>query len=214
MRGLSEPQEGHRDPQGDRGLAGAAWSPQYSREGQGAPWRRGIRVVLEVPVCEDDDTEPPTVPQAGANSHGPLMSPCTFIPQHSPAPLLLRPAQPARVPLGDPWWGEERRCRGVSYSPSWAVPTWQQELGTAPVTSSSLLGPGLGSLHPCRHRGQCPGMVGTLKPWCCDLGAMEGSALGELQPSAPAWCPPSSSQGDTGTVWSAMGTSLWGGLVG
>lgn len=147
MRGLSEPQEGHRDPQGDRGLAGAAWSPQYSREGQGAPWRRGIRVVLEVPVCEDDDTEPPTVPQADANSHGPLMSPCTFIPQHSPAPLLLRPAQQGRVPLGDPWWGEERRCRGVSYSPSWAVPTWQQELGTAPgvcdLCQPAGTGPGL-----------------------------------------------------------------------
>lgn len=172
-------------------------------------------------MSEDGDIEPPTVPQQGANPHGPPMSPCPPVPEHSPAPLWLRPARQGRAPLGDPWRGGERRCRGVSTAPPGAVPAWQQDLGTACGVcdlcqpAGTLLGPCwdpsgtcLGSLHPCRHRGQCPGVVGTLKPWRCHPGGTESSALGGLrgvQPGAPR--PPS-------RVTRGQPGAPWGGLVG
>lgn len=178
--GLSEHREGHGDPREGWGPAGAACSLQYSREARGAPLPRGSRVVLEVPVREDSDTEPPAVPQPGANPHRPPVSPCPLIPRHSPAPLWLQRARQGHAPLGDPLGGQERRCRGCPTAlPGLCPPgsrAWAQ-----PVGSVTCADPGWAPWHSHGRRGQCPGVVGTLKPWRCDPGDTESSALGGLR---------------------------------
>lgn len=93
-------------------------SPQYSREGRGDPSRRGSRAALEVPVQEEDDAEPPAVPQPGAQSPRGINVPPPFPP---PTPLTGSPLAPAS-PAGprSPWrpfGGRREELQGVSSSP-------------------------------------------------------------------------------------------------
>lgn len=64
-------------------------SPRYSLEGRGDPSRRGSRAALEVPVQEEDDAEPPAMPQPGAQS-----------PRGTSVPLVPSSHTTHRLPFG------------------------------------------------------------------------------------------------------------------
>lgn len=64
-------------------------SPRYSLEGRGDPSHRGSRAALEVPVQEEDDAEPPAMPQPGAQS-----------PRGTSVPLVPSSHTTHRLPFG------------------------------------------------------------------------------------------------------------------
>lgn len=176
---------------------------------------RGIRVVLEVPVCEDKDTEPPAVPPARCQPPR-----ATNVPL-SPRPTALTgsplaPASPAgpRSPWR-PFGGRREEMQGglLQPLPGLCPPgsrTWAQPVGSG--TSVSLAGTPAGLPPPLaqprapgaapRRGGGCsnPGAV-TLEPrkaqpWGGLRGVPSSGSSPQLQPGAPR--PPRVTRGQPG----------------
>lgn len=138
-------------------------SPRYSREGRGGLSHRGSRAALEVPVQEEDDAEPPAMPQPGAQSPwGTRLSPVPST--HTTHRLPFGSGKPsgAAFPLKTLWRKKRGAAGGLLRSLPGAVPTWQHGQAECRARGPGRSPWGLGSPPACtgpslpgtsRHRG-------------------------------------------------------------